>query len=526
MRPKIHTDDISYSETNGTLVRDDGTCVNLYHDQEKDIWVSDENWIYVRNSSRLEMLYWIRVDADTIRTRHLGRLTVFSWPSMRLPDATLNQLKEGIFNVLRHQSPLSLSSYRLAIQEFSTISRELSVDLSLGLEHVSIGDFIKVFTAMTPSNAARFRDLHGLMLDLEVEGADSRRHDTLMEFRLRTKGPMTDVLNWNPTTGALTTAELEVLKGHLRPPTEAESSIDHYCRLALRILVTFGRRPVQVSCVTDSGILHSKDERIPSRIEFPGAKFQRNSPRRLYDLPDDLLNDLRAFSARDDITIAQKESGFLLLTPTINYGPRKQPVSAARFNTQLQAWVKRRGIISPRTGNPINITATRIRHTVATQLIMKGWSAEDVSEFLEHLSGQSVLSYIDAVGSELSPELTSVTGHLASIFEKISGSFKGKVIDRPQGKIQKPIVIPDAKNKSIVGQCGMMERCPKNPFDACLNGCPHFLFFRDADTASIRNWINDESRRWADSEDVGKRSRVNFEFAKIDRALEEADSAK
>ena len=526
MAKKINTDDISYYKSEGALIRDDGVIVKLIHDISQDVWVSDEGWRYVKNTSRLEMIYWIRIDVDIIRTRYLGKLITLKWLDMDLPDAALGQIKEGIFHALRHQSPLTLQTYRLAIRQFSQVSADLGVDLSKGLEWVNLADFIEVFTRMTHTNAARFRALHGLMVDLELKGADSSRHDALMEFRLLKKEQMLGVLTWNPATGALTTAELEVLRHHLMPTDAPESSNDHYCRLALRLLVTFGRRPVQISCVKDNGILATQDERIPRRIEFPGAKYQRNSPSRFYDIPDDILLDIESFSNRDDIKSAQQDSGFLLMRPSVAVGVRRQPISTERFNSHLHGWVKKQGIISPRTNKPMNITANRIRHTVATQLIMKGWSSEDVTEFLEHISEQSVVHYIDAVGSELSPEFASSTGHLAAIFESVSGNFKGKLVSRPSGKIQKPIVVPDHRNMSIVGQCGMSGSCPNSPFSACINGCPHFLFFKDADVTSIRGWINSETKRWADSEDVGKRSRTKIEFARIDLALKGAESQR
>lgn len=229
-----------------------------------------------------------------------------------------------------------------------------------------------------------------------------------------------------------------------------------------------------------------------------------------------------AFSRRPSIASAQERTGYFFVTPIASDRNDVSQLSTTDSLTVFQEWITRRGITSPRTGAGLYVNGRRFRHTVATHLVKKGWAADEISEFLEHSAGRTVLAYMDAVGNDLSPHLERVDIVLGGLFSDMTKNYQGKVIDRPTHPVEKPIAVPDGTNTSIIGQCGLSTQCMRNPFSACLSGCPNFLLFSDADTNAAQTWINETHSKWRGSERSEDKDRVIEDFARMAHGLQQA----
>jgi len=522
----VVVDDLRPNPATGRYRREDGVEFDLAYDAEHDLYVSSDGAKYVQNLNRLADPVYLRVAGDVWRARYQGTTLHIDWSEVGLPDVLKSELKDATMHRLRSQSPRLLGETRsLASALPKTDHANRGINRSLG--EWSAGELTACMLSLKETHSrsagSAFRKCYRTLVQMGLAGATSTKLEQLEHVRMSGREALTNVRTWDPRKGALTTAELEVLRLNLLPQLSPETDTEHFARVLLRTLTVLGRRPSQILAVAADGVARLKpDHRIPAVIWFPGAKSQRNDPPRPYDVPDDLYDDLMALAARPRIKSAQQSFGYFFVTPEVTQTRMAGPRSAANIMEGLHDWIAKRGIISPRTGKPLHITPTRLRHTVATQLARKGWSKEDIQEFLEHQGDSAVLAYLDAVGNDMAPALERADRALGGLFTDITNTFQGKVVSRPAGKIEKPILIPDPKNRAIVGQCGMSGTCPKSPFAACLNGCPHFLFFKDADVDAMRAHIHAEHERWRRAEGNAQRTRVQDDFARMDAGLTEA----
>lgn len=519
-------EDLRFDSTTGRFRREDGALFDLVHDTERDLWRRNDGAEYVRNLSKIADPIWIRIDQRLWRSRYNGRLHRLDWKQPSLPRSLLEDIRTVAIHRLRRLSPAEISKISGLLSSLKTIPalQELSADAGLGA--LSAHDLVGAMMLLPTDRASVFRSICRDMATLGIEGCTSEIDELLSSVKIaRGRETLASVRSWDPNQGALTTAELEALRTALLAPqnAHAETDSDHFARVTLRTLVALGRRAVQILGVEATGVRKSpKDPRLPAVIWVPGAKGQRNDRPRPYDLPDDLFHDLQRFSQRPAIREAQEHYGFFFVTPKKSQSRVAGPRDAGNTTKLLQDWIERKEITSPRTGKPLHVTPTRLRHTAATQLMRKGWDLADIKEFLEHRSDHAVLAYLDAVGSDLAPALERADRALGGLFTELTGHFLGTVVPRPKGKIEKPVLVPSLSNRAVIGQCGFAASCPKSPFSACLSGCEHFLFFKDADVEAARRHIAEEHERWRAAEPSAQRARAHDDFARMERGLLEA----
>lgn len=528
MSKRIAVDDLRFNSQTGRYQREDGVEFDLEHDSERDLWVSNTGAKYIQNLNRIAEPVYLRIDGDVWRTRHSGRVVRIDWTELSLPAKLKSELKQVLVERLRDRVPAEMAVARQMCATLARIGPEVAdLDRSIGaLQASELVSLVLALKQTSSSYGAYFRALYEDLVDSGLPGCTTAKIEQLEQIRLSGNVALSQVRTWDPETGALTTAELEVLRRNLLPPTHKENDTEHFARVFLRTLTALGRRPNQLLGVPSDGIGRPKqDNRLPAVIKVAGSKWQRNDPPRLYDLPDDLFDDLMRFTQRPKIRAAQECFGYFFVTPITAQTRAQGPKDPGNCNQRLQDWISRMGIISPRTGKPLHVTATRLRHTVATQLARKGWSKEDIQEFLEHQSDSTVLAYLDAVGNDLTPALERSDRALGGLFTELTNTFQGKVVTRPIGKVEKPIVVPSPENKAVIGQCGLAGTCPKSPFSACLGGCAHFLFFKDADVDAARAYIHGEHQRWRLAEGNAQRARAHDDFARMDAGLLEAQKA-
>lgn len=528
MSQRVVVDDLRFNPETGRYRREDGVEVDLAHDVVRDIWVSDFGAEYVQNLNRIADPVYLRIDGDVWRVRHLGDAHHLDWSGITLSKVLKSELRHVLIERLRDRVPSEITSMRsLCAAMMRLASEDLNFERSIGAWEASeLVRIVLTLGGISTDYSSYFRALYADFVGSGLPGCDSAKLEQLQQLRFSSKENLSGVRAWDPETGALTTAELEVLRRNLLPPMHGETDTAHFARVMLRTLCALGRRPNQLLGVAADGVArHNADKRLPAVIRIPGSKAQRNDPPRPYDLPDDLFDDLMRFAQRPRISEAQAHFGLFFVTPITSQTRVVGPRGVGNCGIRLHDWIARVGIISPRTGKTMHVTPTRLRHTVATQLVRKGWSKEDIQEFLEQQGDSSVLAYLDAVGSDLTPALERSDRALGGLFTALTNTFQGKVVSRPSGKVEKPILVPSPFNKAIIGQCGLAGHCGKSPFAACLGGCAHFLFFRDADVAAARAYVHGEHERWRNAEGNAQRTRAHDDFARMDAGLLEAQNA-
>lgn len=493
----------------------DGGVYRLDHRDEDDTWIGHDRSVFIRNTSREDQPVWIRIDTALWSARYHRTSVKIDWSTINLPIQMIAEFRATLADRLRRLCPLEMRTAAAVLRQVSAIYPALNGPSSAGT--LQQRDLQIIMSRLPKGSKSYFRSFYKVMVALGIKGCTLRKWEKLREVVLAPNSmALPKVRGWDPKRGPLTTSEFEVLLQHVSSPKPLETDLDHFCRVSMRTLLALGRRSVQMLEVKADGILASPyDPRLPPIIIVPGAKNQRNDAPRIYDITNDLFGDLMEFSKRREIAEAQRRSGYFFTLPISMCRHPSKLVSDNQFLRRIRSWTKRQNIISPRTQMPLFLDIPRFRHTVATQLVKRGWTIEDLQDFLEHSNDRSALTYVSAVGNDLSPVMKDLDTRLDNVFSNLTSHFKGKIVPRPLGKISKPIVSPRGNNRAIIGQCGLTTKCPRTPFNACISGCPNFLLFKDADTDASEKWIFEEHKRWKEAERSPSRDRIITDFARM-----------
>lgn len=499
---------------------------NLMYDADTGLFSGPggEQYVECRFDNRQPVL--IRVDLATWQVKHSGQSLRLAWNEYDLPTEVLFALREAVVLKLAKAAPSYVSMVKNLLHHLEILWSQYWLFKHKSFATLGLQTSLRILESLPASAASTFRELYRVLAVRQRLGCTVQVQKAMSAIRLARGKPkvFTDVLRWDPDRGALTTAELEFFRTHLVMRDPSETDHDHFVRVYLRTAVAVGKRAAQLlNAPADALRTFPNDPRFQKFIIIPGAKRQKNENAGSWPISDDLFDDLSAFAARPEVERAQRKFGYFFVTPLTKQSRADGPRHIGNVQTLIKTWIYHKGVVSPRTGEIMKVTTTRLRHTVATQMAKKGYAKADIQAMLEHSSDSAAMAYLDAVGNDMTPALELVDSALGGAFSNLRDAFfKGKVIDRPSGKVSKPVLRPDPQNISVVGQCGATGSCPKHPFFSCYNGCPYFLRFRDTDEDANRTFIEKEYQRWRRSEASATNSKAMDDFARIDRAMQEA----
>lgn len=341
-------------------------------------------------------------------------------------------------------------------------------------------------------------------------GADESFAIELEALTFSSAKPMLAVLQWHETKGAMTAAEQEVVRTEMINKKMGETITETTSRLYTWILFETLKRPSQVGDIEFDALWRpssSNDSQYFLRI--PKAKYQAGQSDEMWPITRGLAHAIVEYSAHDFVRMAQKETGYLLVSSVFGF--------RSRLGVNLNKWFKARKIISPRTLKPLVITPYRIRHTGATQMAMLGASAHEIQYILEHRTPYAVQVYIDSLASELCPLIDQVGRRLGGLFSSLNDFFfQGAISSEGKGA---PILIPSSEQPAVVGGCSKKTTCNKHPFFQCYNGCRYFLAWREADHTRSLSYLEGELERWRVSEGRNERSKVIKDLEQVYRSV-------
>jgi len=317
--------------------------------------------------------------------------------------------------------------------------------------------------------------------------------------------PLKYVVNWHPTRGALTVEEENLVRDYIENDNRKHAYSKGVRLMAWLLFSTLKRgkqiRELKKDCTR---CVENKDIK-EYFVEVKPVKGQTGDPLRWWPIPEKLYIAMNDYSKISSVKALQNRYNlffvsdfFLCDWPTSKSNDGL--VNANEIRTAIKDYFRR--ITSPRTKEPINVTPLRIRHTGATRMAYSGVSRDIISEVLEHDSPDSCQAYIDAIGSELCPQIDSADRNMGNFFTELNHIyFNGKIVDKLN---EQPIIIPvideHKPNPLFVGSCGKNTvkdgKCYKHPFIGCYNGCPHFLAWREADHRIALSYIETEIKHW------------------------------
>jgi len=130
---------------------------------------------------------------------------------------------------------------------------------------------------------------------------------------------------------------------------------------------------------------------------------------------------------------------------------------------------------SHRTGQPIRVTATRLRHTRARQLARLGMPKHVLSFWLGHSSEKS----IDAYYNDPAEEARKINEVMGGALAPLAMSFTGKLLDNESqaSRADDPestLEFPSGKDLRTVGNCGKHSFCATTTVPVPCYRCKHF----------------------------------------------------
>lgn len=447
------------------------------------------------------------------------------WNALAFPAALKVQFQAIVARRMVRNSPRYLSRVELSLRDFLVAAK--GCNLRKGFSSMSISDWIRVWTILNTTQRSTVRALYLELAEGRKAGADLVVAREMQRWKARDVHPMSNVLRWDQRSGALTSAEMQVVRSAFRVPIDGETDEDCAVRMIGWILLETLKRAEQVLSMEANAlhVISAAREPIEYFLSVPKAKAQSSRPSQLWQVSEDLGRAIQSFSGRPRIKALQRRFNRLLVVPIPNKSEpawtKHGQVSGWLAGSSLREWIKRRGLTSSRTSELLHVTPLRIRHTGATQMAMQGVARETIQEILEHDSPFSAQAYIDAVGSELLPALERADRSLGEQFKELRGAFFNGAISSALGKgrlIQIPI---KAEVPAIVGRCGKDGRCRKHPFIACYDGCHNFVAWKEADHRRALSYVEDEFKRWSRAEGGKEKSKLVSDFSRVAASIRE-----
>ncbi len=275
-------------------------------------------------------------------------------------------------------------------------------------------------------------------------------------------------------------------------------------KAAVALSIALGRNPANLTYLKESDLLNlTPGDNMPCYvIRMPRIKKRLLSPRD--DFMEEYLDTefasilLKLFDANKTVdTTLQLPSGVVTIERPIfiKIGGNRVARATGQFehsfnmmssdiNILIKDFVLRHNIISPITGEQLQISPRRFRYTLATNLAAEGTSKRELARILDHTDTQHVQVYFELAGN--------IVEHLdkasAKAFSKYLDFFKGKVIVGDNEAINgerddKHLSFINEDNptdQTSIGVCGESTICHLDPPFSCYL-CPKFQPYKHAD---------------------------------------------
>lgn len=447
-------------------------------------------------------------------------------------------------NAISHLSPPLKESFKQHLITFTkqgeyapcsytTVISALTT--ALNSHPTSIFDVAWVAQAMTNSSFHKAKTgiiqffLHWKERDSAVISPDALRF--LHEAAPLPTGPR-NVLSDDPEKSWLTDEEYEVLLSCIWHNYDSGAS-GHQVTLIKLLSMQYARRPIQIAHLKIGDIRESNDNNGPITgpiIEFPGAKdinaesgfrdgkfephplsdhllalykLQCHEVRALYEhtlgfsLTDDQLKKLPLFCSEVRIkkalqlieehyqlSILQNLDSRLFhlqelrITVILNWA---ENTPTCGYGAERRRLLRPKTPISPRTGKPMVVNATRMRHTRARQLARLGVPKHTLSHWLGHTSEKSLHAYYD----DPAEQARTLDAAMASVLAPLAMAFAGALIDSedqatrandPTSKLE----FARAGELKSVGRCGKHSFCSTSSVPIPCYRCKYFEPLVDA----------------------------------------------
>ena len=411
----------------------------------------------------------------------LGNFKLQIPPRYTLHPVLEYAIRLGLVNIIKFQTPALVYRYAKGIGRFTEMKELKTTSEKVFLKMVKQFVTSQLIERRHDENLqAAFRFLISNSINEEIWGfEDSLLHELAEIMRRRRKNSHLRITMLDHENGPFVQHEIQAIFEGLE---KEEITVED--RVLVRLLMQFGIRPVQLLMLREEDLEFNsiKGEyylHIP-RVKGRFARHRRKTFTTRGPLEPGLVADIKELiSINQDIStpegcarslfIARRPNAKLLSGLFHEYACHK---TKSFVSSKLNTIERKLNIISRYTKQRLHLTAYRFRYTLATTMILNGYSLEDVAVALDHDSLSCVRDYF-CYTSEMAEYLDATISN-SNEHQLASAKWAGFVDeDHPEGSTIR------LQNIAGLGKCLKPGPCNYHPAVSCY-GCSRFKPFKTA----------------------------------------------
>lgn len=304
--------------------------------------------------------------------------------------------------------------------------------------------------------------------------------DYLKSVRLQGNEKGLAVRTMDPVSGPLTVMETEALLDALSDGfRDCKISIEDY--LLAWLVIAIGMRPIQYAAlkVCDLHFLQTKGGDETFMISFPRAKQQGVADIRSVKKNRAILPEVGRLMLLHIQEVKLRLSGHFTDLNEVPLFPSCRAQRTARgyefhnnstsLANRVKSILESLRVRSHRTGDLINITATRFRRTIGTRAAEEGHGALVIAEILDHSDTQNVGVYTAATPAIIERIDRAMAVQMAPLAQAFAGKLiKGEAkATRRSDPSSRIIDLRIDRSGQAMGSCGQYSHCGFSAPIAC-----------------------------------------------------------
>ncbi|WP_455154034.1 site-specific integrase [Cupriavidus campinensis] len=448
-----------------------------------------------------------RIDVSGVEWRLAPEATI-NWGSMPpLGVQVRHAMREYLKHSIRSVAPHTAESRFKNLKTFLGAATDLDQDLSTA-ENFSVGLLKRVRSCLAKRHAVAtvvgalhaFRYWYVWAADVDLPGFDFEVATGLENLTIGGAPKGEAVLRNDPKRGPLHSTEFDRLYQAMRKATETDglSEVD---LAATWLFMALGCNPRNLQLLNEEDLIQTRmadgttkyELRVP-RIKKLGVK--ERSQFRTRPLRQEIGELLRRIVSRNRTARALLQ-GFLpggdLSTPLFRSEVQRESLMGTAFEGdafrcrtayfgEALARVSSSLNLTGRDGEPLHLTARRLRYTFATRLVQEGASPVMLADALDHTDLQHVMVYYNARSDIVTKLDKTIAMQLAPWAQAFMGKIVSKESDAERGDDPASRVRHLDRHHSTlesVGSCGRHGPCGLAAPIACYT-CVRFQPWLDA----------------------------------------------
>ena len=362
------------------------------------------------------------------------------------------------------------------------------------------------------------RQMRYLGLDSNIDDAVYKQTD---KWKLGGNQKGVAILSLDPETGPFSDQEFEAIGLNAAHRfAEGKLSVEEYSCISL--FKATGRRPEQISSIklkdfsfsstyTKSPMYVATIPRAKVRkgkfrsvlkpfalVNYIGQVIEKHIKNQTTKIENELGRKL-THEEKEELPLfleskAIEEMQSMLPHNLLDYLKSELPHCKAQTLTgKLNRAVKKLGVISERTGQPIKSNGYRFRYTLGTRAAKEGAGIITIATLLDHSDTQNVDVYVKNI-PEFAVEISKVMNQPLA---KYASAFAGKLVeneDEANEENANATRIPCREKDCDVGSCGTSSFCQDYAPVACYL-CPKFRPWAHAPHNLVLQWLMEERER-------------------------------